>query len=348
MKSFEYIAPKTLDEALAILSDDEGTRLFAGGTDLLGEMKRGVIAPEKLLDLKSVGGLEIIRQEPDGGLAIGSLATLSEIAENPLVKQSYPLLVQAIEQTASPQIRNVATLGGNLCQRPRCWYYRHPDFPCLRKHGESCFAVWGNSRYHAIWGGNRCFIVHRSDPAAALMALDAHTQIAYSEGIRAVPLREFFVTPGENLTQETVLQPNEILTGIKLPPPLPNARGIYLKVAERKATDFALASVALHLAWEGTRINHARVVLGSVAPVPWRLQHVEEILLGDELSQDFDKALPTPSKEKIQLACEGAVEGAKQIRHNGYKIPLVKGLLRKALRLVFESQLGTKIEEETE
>jgi xanthine dehydrogenase YagS FAD-binding subunit len=179
------------------------------------------------------------------------------------------------------------------------------------------------------------------------MALDAHTQIAYSEGIRAVPLREFFVTPGENLTQETVLQPNEILTGIKLPPPLPNARGIYLKVAERKATDFALASVALHLAWEGTRINHARVVLGSVAPVPWRLQHVEEILLGDELSQDFDKALPTPSKEKIQLACEGAVEGAKQIRHNGYKIPLVKGLLRKALRLVFESQLGTKIEEET-
>ena len=173
MKPFEYITPKTLDEALAVLSDGEETHILAGGTDLLAEMKRGTVTPQRLLNLKSIQGLDFMRQESDGGLTIGALARLSDIAEHPLVTRHYPLLVQAIEQTASPHLRNVATLGGNLCQRPRCWYYRHPDFPCLRKHGESCFAVWGQNRYHDIFGwtcdlsqgrgaeGNRFFLGER-------------------------------------------------------------------------------------------------------------------------------------------------------------------------------------------
>ena len=160
MKPFEHMTPNTLEEALTILSDGGATHILAGGTDLLAEMKRGTIAPQRLLNLKSVPGLNGIRQESDGWLTIGALARLSDIAEHPLVMQHYPLLVQAIEQTATPQIRNVATLGGNLCQRPRCWYYRHPDFPCLRKYGEICFAVGGENQYHAIFGGRRCYPVY--------------------------------------------------------------------------------------------------------------------------------------------------------------------------------------------
>ena len=321
MKPFEYIRPNTLKEALAILSDGKKTHLLAGGTDLLGEMKRGAIEPERLLNLKSIQGLTGIRQESDGWLTIGALATLSDIAEHPIVRQHYPLLVQAIEQTATPQIRNIATLGGNLCQRPRCWYYRHPDFPCLRKFGENCFAVEGQNRYHAIFGGHRCYIVHPSDAASALVALDARVQIAHSKGSRTVPLCEFFVAPRNSLIQENILLPHEILTEIQLPAPPPNARGSYLKAAERKATDFALASVALHLADEGKRLNHLRIVLGGVAYQPWRVPHAEAILLGEELSE-----------ENIRRACEAACQGAKPLRHNAYKIPLVKGLLRKALR----------------
>ena len=326
MKPFEYSTPKTLDEALAILRDEEGVRILSGGTDLIGEMKRGTISPQRLLSLKSVQGLDSIRQDSHGRVALGSLATLSDIAEHALVRQQYPLLVQSIARTASLQIRNIATLGGNLCQRPRCWYYRHPHFPCFRKHGESCFAVRGQDRYHAIFGGHRCFMVHPSDPASALMALDARVQIARSEGSRTVPLHEFFIGPHERLTQENILTPHEILTEIQLSPSPPDARSIYLKVAERKAIDFALASVALHLAWKGTRVNHARIVLGGVAPVPWRVPHVEEILLDEELSE-----------EKIGPMCEAVLEGARPMRHNANKIPLVKGLLRKALHRVLDA-----------
>lgn len=321
MKPFEYITPATLDEALAILREDDGARVLAGGIDLLGAMKRGVSAPERLLNLKSIQALDGIRQEPDGSLTIGALTKLSAIAVHPVVAQQYPLLTQAVRQTATPQVRNTGTLGGNLCQRPRCMHYRHPDFSCVRKLGEGCFAVRSQDRYHAIFGGDRCFMVHPSDTAPALIALDAQVVIVQADGSRTIPLGAFFVGPGESLTRENVLTPHEILTEIRLPPPPEGARGVYLKVAERKTTDFALAGVALHLAWNGPRVSHARIVLGGVAPVPWRVPQAEALLLDETLSDD-----------RIRRSCEAAVEGARPIGRNDYKIPLVKGLIRKGLR----------------
>ncbi len=325
MKTFEYITPETIDEALELLG--EGAQILAGGTDLLGEMKRGLATPKRLINLKGIQGLADIRSIPDGFLTIGSLATLSHLAEHPLVAQHYPLLIEALQRTASPQIRNIATVGGNLCQRPRCWYYRHSAFPCIRKHGEGCFAMGGQDRYHAIFGGHRCFIVHPSDLAPALMALDAEVRIAHADDSRIVPLTDFFVGPRDSLTQENILTRQEILTAIRIPVPPDNAYGTYLKVSERKATDFALASVAVSIAWLDTQVTHARVVLGGVAPVPWRVKQVEEMLIGDELSG-----------KRIERACERAVDDATPLRHNRYKVALVKGLLRKALHAAHRSR----------
>lgn len=320
MRHFEHIAPNTLNDALAALSNGDHARILAGGTDLLGEMKRGVISPDRVVSLKAAEGLDAIRQQPDGTLTIGARVTLDQVAEHPLVARHCPMLTQATRQTASPQIRNVATLGGNLCQRPRCTYYRHPDFPCIRKHGGICYAVEGQNRYHAIFGGYRCFFVHPSDTAPALMALNAQVQIVHANGTRTVSLSEFFVGPRENHSQENTLSPHEILTEIQIPPAPPGALGTYIKVAERQAVDFALVSIALHLARQEGRVSYASIVLGGVAPVPWRLPQVESLLTGRQLTDGT-----------ILRACEIAAEGAHPMRHNTYKVSLVKGILKKAL-----------------
>lgn len=329
MKPFAYIAPDSLAEALKALGR-EGAHPLAGGTDLIGALKRGIVAPDQLINLKSIPGLAEIRQQPDGGLAIGALARLSEIAAHPLVLQQYPILAQAIACVATPQIRNLGTLGGNLCQRPRCWYYRHPDFPCLRKGGNGCPAVAGQNRYHAILGGHGCSIVHPSDTAPALIALDVRARLAGSDGPRELPLAEFFAGPEADPTRETVLQPGEILTEIQLPPPLLDTRSLFLKAAERQATDFALASVAVLLASQEGKVTHARVVLGGVAPIPWRVLKAEDILLEQGISA-----------EVIQRVCEAAVEGARPMSQNAYKVPLVKGLLEKALVCLRGKEAGT-------
>lgn len=326
MRAFEYVTPETLEEALGLLQEGEGSCVLAGGTDLLGVMKRQVSAAQRLISFRSLPELAGIRHAADGGMSIGAFTRLSEIAEDPLAVENFPLLVQAIGQTATPQIRNVGTLGGNLCQRPRCWYYRHADFPCVRKQGEGCFAVAGQNRFHAIFGGRGCFIVHPSDAAPALIALGARVRIAGADGERALPLEEFFIGPDDSLTRENVLAPHEILTEIQLPAPVANARGLYLKAMERKATDFALASVALYLALDETDLSHVRIVLGGVAPLPWQLPKVEAFLRKEGLSD-----------EVIRRAGDMAVEDAQPMRHNAFKVPLVKGLLKKALYQLRES-----------
>lgn len=324
MKPFAYTAPSSLEEAVQALGQ-QGAHPLAGGTDLIGSLKRDIATPDHLINLKSVPGLADIRQHSDGPLVIGALARLSALAAHPLVLQQYPILAQAIARVATPQIRNLGTLGGNLCQRPRCWYYRHPDFPCTRKGGEGCSAVTGQNRYHAILGGHGCFIVHPSDTAPALIALDARARLAGPAGPRELPLAEFFVGPEQTPTRETVLQSGEILTEIQIPPPPPDSRGIFLKAAERQSTDFALASVSILLSSQESNITHARVVLGGVAPIPWRVPKVEEILLEQGISA-----------ESIQRACDAAVEGARPMNQNAYKVPLVRGLLEKGIGLLVE------------
>lgn len=323
MRPFEYLKPTSLEEAVAMLGAGEGAHLLAGGTDLLDRMKRGVSVPWQLVNLKSVPGLVGIRQEADGTLKIGALTCLSEVGEHSLVSRHYPLLAQAIQQMATPQIRNLATLGGSLCQGSRCWYYRHPDFACVRKQGKGCFAVQGQSRYHAIFGGHACFAVHPSDTAPALVALGAQVHIAGASSTRAVSLGAFFTDPRDNPVRDNVLMPGEILTEIELPAPPPGARGVFLKAAERRATDFALASVALQLAPADGLVNDVRIVLGGVAPVPWPLARVEALLRDGGLSD-----------ETIRRAGETATEGARPLPHNAFKIQLVRGLLEKALRLL--------------
>jgi xanthine dehydrogenase YagS FAD-binding subunit len=236
-----------------------------------------------------------------------------------MVQESYPGLAQAAADVASPQLRNQGTLGGNLCQRPRCWYFRG-DFDCAKKGGEKCFAVEGENRYHAIFGGDPCYIVHPSDTAPMLLALGASLRIAGPNGGRTLRVEDFFVLPDENLEHENVLSPGEIVAEVLLPPPATGLVSSYRKIRERGAWDFALVSVALALQMSRSRVLAGRVVFGGVAPVPWRSEAVEAAIVGQELSAGI-----------VRAAAEAAVDGAEPLEQNGYKVPLLKAAVEESL-----------------
>ena len=217
----------------------------------------------------------------------------------------------------------MATLGGNLLQRPRCWYFRCVHTHCLRKGGQRCFAFRGESKYHAILGGGPCYIVHPSDPAVALLALDASAVIAGPEGTRTVPLADFYLLPKQDAHNEVALETNELLTEVIVPTPTSGARSAYLKVAERQAWDFGLVSVAVQLALSGGTVQQARVALGGVAPVPWRATESEAALAGNPLTD-----------EVIQQAAQKATAGSRALDHNAFKLDLAQGLVRQALRQI--------------
>jgi len=320
MNAFDYVTPGSLEDAIAVLERVEDAQLLAGGTDLLSGMKRGIVAPKCVVNLKTVRDLDTITLAPDGTLMIGSLVKLSDLVTHPLVLEHHPMVSLAASKAGTPQVRNLATLGGNLCQRPRCTYFRHPDYSCVRNDGKRCFAPGGPNRYHAIFDGHRCFMAHPSDLAPALTACDAKVVIAGTHGSRTVPMGEFFTPPGDDPSRETILGSSEIVTEIRIPPAPEGTAGTFVKASERKTTDFALASVAVSVTIDDDRMSRARIVLGSVAPVPWRVPWAEDCLLGEPLS---DVA--------IRSACEAAVDGAKPLRENGYKIALVQGLVKKAL-----------------
>jgi len=314
---FSYERADSIDGA--VRAAERGARIHAGGTDLLGCLRDGVFTANRLVSLTGVGELRGIRPTPDGGLRLGALVTLAEIAAEPGIRERYRALAEAAWSAASPQLRNQGTLGGNLCQRPRCWYFRG-EFHCLRKGGDTCYAAAGENRYHCLFGGAGCYIVHPSDTAPALAALGARVGIAGPRGARTVPVESFFVLPAVDVTRETVLEPGEIVTEVLLPPPAPDLRSTYRKVRERGAWDFALVSVALALRTAGPRIAEARVVLGGVAPVPWRSEATERALVGRTL----DAATAT-------RAGAAAVEGADPLEQNDYKVPLLGGAVAQAL-----------------
>lgn len=315
---FDYVRPSTLAEALAALGAP-GARVHAGGTDLLGCLRDEVFGAASVVSLASLPELRGIGKTPDGGLRVGAMATLAELARHPDVAVRYPVLSAAALSAASPQLRNQGTLGGNLCQRPRCWYYRG-DFDCARKNGELCYAEHGENELHAVFGGSGCFYVHPSDTAPALVALDAVATIASPKGSRKVPLADFFVLPAVDHRRETVLAPGEVLTEVLLPRPPAGARGSYRKARTRGAWDFALAGVACWLAVEGGVVRRARLVLSGVAPVPWRVRDAEEAITGKALG-------PAPAR----AAAEAAVKGAKPLEKNAYKVDLVRGVVEEAL-----------------
>ena len=318
LPDFSYVRPGTLDEAVSLLADGR-SRVHGGGTDLLGCLRDRVFAAERLVSLRDLAGLRGIQETADGGLRIGALTAVAEIAEHETVRSRYRALAEAAASVASPQLRQQGTLGGNLCQKPRCWYYRG-DFHCLRKGGDTCYAAAGENQYHCIFGGGPCFIVHPSDTAPALIVLGAAVQVVGPRGTRRVPLEEFYVLPEADVERETTLGRGEIVTAIELPPAGPSLRSSYRKVRARGAWDFALVGMALALQLDGGVVRDARVAFSGVAPVPWRARDVESVLRG----QRIDRAV-------VSRAMNAAVSKASPLPHNAYKVDLLRGLVEERL-----------------
>ena len=319
MKAFRHKNATTVKEAVTLLQQNGGKALpIAGGSDLLGEMKDYIETPDLLVNLKTIPGLNKIEQK-GGTVSIGALVTIGELAESSLIRTQLLAVSEAAVVIASPQIRNAGTVGGNLCQRPRCWYYRG-EFQCLRKGGTICYAAAGENRYHAILGGGPSFIVHPSDLAPPLIALDAKARIAGPSGERTIPLEQFFVLPTVNVRRENILKPGEILTEIQVPVPQSGTRSTYWKQMERELWDFALVSAAVAVRQSNGRIEHARVVLGGVAPIPWRSKEAEAALVGKPLDQ-----------ANAALAAAEAMKPAKPLRDNAFKVDLSKAVLKGAI-----------------
>jgi len=328
MKSFEWTNPSTINEAVKLLGTaapttdiDDAPRPIAGGQDLLTTMKDYTSRPSRIVNLKSIRGLDKITINARG-LTIGALVTLTELEEHEGVRKNFPGLTEAAHSIATPQIRNLGTVGGNLCQRPRCWYFRLEEVNCLKKGGSECYAATGENKYNAIIAGGPSYIVHPSDLAPMLLAMGARVTAVGAQGRRVIPLDKFFTLPGEgNIRRENVLQNNEIITEIYVPASLLAARSTYLKFKERESLDFALASVAaaVQLAPNKT-VRAARIVLGGVAPIPWRVPDAEKYLVGKAVSA-----------EVLAEAGKIALAGATPLVKNAYKVPLTQTLVRRAV-----------------
>jgi xanthine dehydrogenase YagS FAD-binding subunit len=318
LRTFAYVRPGSVSEALKQI-EEPGARIHAGGTDLLGCLRDGVMQAQKVVSLSKIDDLRGIVVAPDGELRLGALTTITEIAAHPAIKEKFAALAQAASVVASPQLRNQGTIAGNLCQRPRCWYFRG-DYACTRKGGDMCYAVGGENQYHCIFGGGACVIVHPSDTAPALVALDAKVRIIGPKGARIVPLEKFYVLPEQDVTRETVLERNELVLGVLVPPPAPGLKSSYRKVRARGSWDFAMAGIAMAIFMKAGKVADARIVLSGVAPIPWRLHAVEKLIIG----QKIDAKL-------IARAADAAIVGAKPLDQNGYKVPMVRGIVEEAL-----------------
>ena len=320
MNPFRFVDAGSTERAVSLLeADPSGARPLAGGTDLMGEIKEGVVEPATLVNLAALPDMAGVQHSADG-LTIGAMTTLAALERDEAIAREYPALAQAVASVATPQIRNVGTLGGNLCQRPRCWYYRSPLFDCRKKGGAICFAVNGSSKYHAILGGVDCYIVHPSDIAPALIALDATATIAGPGGTGTLPLENFFAGPERDIEAETVLETGELLTRVFVPAPAPGSCSIYLKARERRTQDFALASVAAALHVADGVVERAALVLGGVAPTPWRATDAEDALRDTPVSE-------------VDAAAIGrlAVGNARPLRDNHFKVRLASSLIARAV-----------------
>jgi xanthine dehydrogenase YagS FAD-binding subunit len=319
MKQFKIAEPQTIGHVTSLSPEEKNYRLMAGGTDLLGEIKDGIIEPEIVIDLKTLPGLSYIKREKDG-IRIGSLTSLSELAEDAMIKNEYPALHEAALSVSTPQLQNMGTIGGNLCQRPRCWYYRDAQVKCRKKGGSRCFAYSGKNKYHAILGSRTCYFVHPSDLAPALISLDAEVIIATSKKDKAVSLTNFFTLPSVNVRKENILAAHEIVKEIRLPLNKKGVKSTYIKLKERGAWDFALVSAAVKGTASGGAFKDIKIVLGGVAPVPWRLKTAENLIKGKKVTDDL-----------VRQATREALKEARSLKENGYKKDLVETVLSRAV-----------------
>ncbi len=322
MNNFSYIKADGVEDAMRAGSTDGSVRILAGGTDIIPLIKDGIVAPDTLIDISGWQDCSSIT-EVDGGLLIGALASLAAVACHPRVLDSYKALADACKLAATPQLRNMGTLGGNLLQQTRCWYYRGP-YDCWMKGGQLCFARDGENENHAIFmtdpAESKCVSAHPSDPGAALLALDASVLIMTSGGEIEMPVAEFFALPTDDRRTYTNLPEGELITGIKLPQPSPNRRSSYTKAMARATWAFALAGVALSAEIDKGRIENARVALTGVAPIPFRVPGVEGQISGRAVTDLDFEALGTL-----------VVEKAAPLAHNGYKVDVLRALFKQAL-----------------
>ena len=322
MKAFTNANPRDLPQALTILRDAQQTGKTAvvagGGSDLLGLMKERLVAPDVLVNLKTIKGLDQVK--PRAGLfVVGGLITLDALANHAIVRREYRVLAEAAESVGTPQIRNVGTLAGNVCQRPWCWYYRN-GFNCLKNGGTTCYSIAGENEFHAIFGGGPSYIVHPSDTAVALVALDATFLIVGSAGERTVAAADFFTLPTVDAARENVLKNGEVLAEIVLPRRSAGVRSTYHKVLDREAWTHAVVSAAVVLDMDKDVCRSARIVLGGVAPTPWRLPEVEKLLVGKRITPALAAA-----------AGAAAVVGARPLAKNAYKVPMTQAMVRRTI-----------------
>lgn len=324
MNRFEFVHAGSLAEALALLKES-GAAAKAGGVDLVDRMKEGISHPARLVGLSQVPGLGEIRELPaasGGGLRIGALATLADIAAHPAVRARFAAVAQAAEHVATPAVRNMATLGGNLAQRPRCWYFRSLDFGCKKKGGEVCFAQAGENQLHALFGNHTCAAIHPSTMATALVAYRARLTLAAAGGTRQLALEQFFTPPELDVTRENQLQPGELITEVLLPAPAPGVRSAYLKQGEKESFDWPIADVAavLEMDASGSRCRQASIVLGAIAPGPLRAVAAEQAVAGKPVTEGTAAA-----------AAQAALVGATPMTHNRYKLKVFEAVIRRTL-----------------
>ena len=322
MPVFELYQPASIDDAITLL-DRHGTDalVLAGGLDSMDWLKDRLKKPKVVVDLGQINELKGVR-EANGGLEIGAMTTITEVVRHPVVKEKFSLLMEAAELVASPQIRNQGTIGGNVSQDTRCWYYRG-GWTCYRAGGNICYADTPTAvnREHAIFDADRCVAVNVSDTAPALVALDAQMVIRGPKGERVVNAEDYWIGPGIDITRMNVLAPNELLTAIRIPATMAGAQFYFEKVRDRQVWDFPLVNIASAIKPDGGNIGEVRLVVNAVSATPRRLKNVEAAIVGKPRNEDTAK-----------LAGDMAVEGAQTLRHNGYKVPLMRNLVKRAIR----------------
>jgi xanthine dehydrogenase YagS FAD-binding subunit len=319
---FELFQPASTDDAIRLL-DKYGAEalVLAGGLDSMDWLKDRLHRPKVVVDLGQIQELHGIK-EANGGLEIGAMTPLTEVVKHPIVREKFSLLMEAAELVASPQIRNQGTLGGNVSQDTRCWYYRG-GWTCYRAGGNICYADTPTAinREHAIFDADRCVAVNPSDTAPALVALDARMVLKGPKGERIVNAEDYWIGPGIDITRMNILQPGELLTTIRVPATMAGAQFYFEKVRDRQVWDFPLVNVASAIKPDGDRIGQARLVVNAVAATPRRLKKVEAAIIGKPRNE-----------ETAKMAGDLAVQGAQTLRHNGYKVPLMRNLVMRAIR----------------
>lgn len=321
MNKFSFVDCRTVDEALGQLGD--GAMVKAGGIDLLDLMKEGIVSPPKLVNIRNIESLRGIAATKDG-LRLGPLATLTEISAHGEIQRSYAALADAAGHAATPQVRNMATLGGNITQRPRCWYFRSQDFDCKKKGGSSndCHAHEGENQYHAIMNNSTCAMVHPSSTAVPLLAMNAQVEITSKRGKRTVAMSNFYVAPEKSLVNETALEPGDLITGVFVPAPEPGTRSAYQKYGEKESFDWPLADAGVVLVMDGQRCRKAAIVLGVAAPTPIRAEAAEAILNGKTIDEATARA-----------AAKAAMDSATPLSKNGFKTQLFQTAIYRTVLL---------------